>query len=126
LAICEQQRCKRTAEVAPKLIIPCKVGAAFDDRRDYAVMLGAKLCRRCCLRLTAKDQAEMPNTIAFVRAGARINARRFRRPYEEPDFARAKIGLVRLGGEEFRRLEPRLAPPPTPPADSNLRPRSHD
>ena len=110
MAICDRQRCKRVAEVAPTLIIPSKVGAAFDARYNYSIMMGLRLCRRCYLQTRAAGYTQDPNVVDFVRNGASARAQRHRRPYEEPDFARTKIECVKLGSDEYRRLAPQLEP----------------
>jgi hypothetical protein len=108
MAICDRQRCNRTADVAPRLTVPRFVGAKPDPRLDYAMMLGAKLCRRCCLQLVAKNQVMLPNIWEAVVQAAIARAQKMRRPYEEPDFARAKIECVKLASPEYKLVATQL------------------
>ncbi len=108
MALCDRQRCKRIADVVPRLTVPRYVGAKPDPRLDYTLMLGAKLCRRCCLRLNAVNQAASPNIAAAVRQAAQARAQKIRRPYEEPDFAGAKIECVRMSSQEYKRVADKL------------------
>lgn len=102
--LCDRQRCKRKAEVAPKIIVPRRADVAPDRKLDYGVMLRAKLCRRCFRSMDAAAQAARPDFQAYVRAGAQARAKQARRPYEEPDFARAVVESVKLGSKEYIRL----------------------
>jgi hypothetical protein len=105
---CDRQRCKRTADVVPRLTVPRSVTARPDPRLDYVMILGARLCRRCCLQLIAKNQAMLPNIAAAVRQAAQARAQQKRRPYQEPDFARAKIECVSLTSPEYKRVASQL------------------
>ena len=105
---CDRQRCKRTADVVPRLTIPRYVGAKPDSNLDYVMILGAKLCRRCCLQLIAKNQAMLPNIAATVLQAAQARAQKTRRLYQEPDFAGAKIECVSLSSPEYKRVAQQL------------------
>jgi hypothetical protein len=115
MAICDHQRCKRTADVAPKIVVPHAVGAPFDPRRQIGVLLELKLCRRCCLHLSPAVQAAYPNFVEFARGAARQQAKKLGLPYQEPDLARARIERVKLGSDEYRRLAPHFAKMPASP-----------
>jgi hypothetical protein len=99
MAVCDRQRCKRIADVAPRLTVPRFVGAKPDPRLDYAMML---------LQLVAKNQVMLPNIWEAVVQAAIARAQKMRRPYEEPDFARAKIECVKLASPEYKRISPQL------------------
>ena len=120
MAICDHKNCKRTAEVAPEIIVPHAAGFPFDPKRQLGVLLGLKLCRRHCLGFDVKAQAALPDFVGFLRQAAQQQARRLGLPYQEPDFARAKIEVVRLDSEKYRRLAPKITGKPTvAPANEN-------
>ena len=108
MAICDHQRCKRTAEVAPKLVVPVAVGESFNPRYNIAIVLGLKLCRRCCFGIVAAKQAALDDVAAFIRNAAKIQAKQLGLPYREPDFARAKIEAVKLSSQQYRQVAPKL------------------
>jgi hypothetical protein len=120
MAICDHKGCKRTAEVAPEIIVPHAVGFPFDPRRQLGVLLSLKLCRRCCLSFDVKAQVALPGFVGFVQQAGARQAKRFGLPYTEPDFARAKLEVVRLDSEKYRRLSPNIAgKPEIAPANQN-------
>jgi hypothetical protein len=112
LTICDSRNCSRKAEVVPKIIMPIAVDQPFNPRYDIGIVLGLKLCRRCAMRMNAAIQIAMPNFVAFAQASAKGQAKRLGLPYREPDFARAKLVRIKLGGPEHRRVAPQLEQPP--------------
>jgi hypothetical protein len=114
MAKCSREGCARLAEVSPKLVIPYAVGMPFNPNRDYAILLGIKVCRRCAAQITPSDQAKLPNVAAFIRTLARAQAKKIGSSYQEPDFDRAKIERVKLNSDEYNRVAPRLELPPAP------------
>ena len=108
--ICEKVGCKRAAQVVPKLIIPYSVAPNSDPAKQYGILLGAKLCRRCCRGLSALNQAAQPPLVAYVQQCARAQAKARGLPYQEPDFVRAKIAVIRLDSTEYRQYAPELKP----------------
>ena len=120
MAICDHKGCKRTAEVAPEIVVPHAVGAPFVPNRQLGVLLGLTLCRRCCLSFDVKAQAALPDFVGFIRQAAAQQAARFRAPFTEPDFARAKLEIVKLNSEKYRRLAPKITgKPKVAPANQN-------
>ena len=117
--ICEKVGCKRAAQVVPKLIIPYSVAPNSDPAKQYGILLGAKLCRRCCRGLSAHHQAAQPPLVAYVQQCARAQAKARGLPYQEPDFARAKIAVVRLDSIEYRQHAPELKPLVQPKGAAN-------
>ena len=117
--ICEKLGCKRTAQVVPKLIVPYSIAPNSHRDKPYGILLGAKLCRRCCRGLSAHDQAAQPALVAYVQQCARVQAKKRGLPYQEPDFARAKIAVVRLDSIEYRQHAPELKPLVQPKGAAN-------
>ena len=118
MAICDRTGCKRTAEVAPKVVVPHAAGAPFDPERQHSVLLGLKLCRRCCLNIDPVEQASHENFRTFITEAAKIRAKNRGLPFEAPDFTRARVERVRLDSAEYRRLAPKLDEPA--PAEPTL------
>lgn len=114
MPVCARLECKRTAEVIPKVVVPHAVGFPIEKSRQYAVMLGLKVCRRCCSQMSGPEQAKLPNLMDFFRKLAASRAKRFKTPYQEPDFERAFIVKVKLSSDEYRKIAPRLEQAPTP------------
>lgn len=118
MAICEHIDCRRTAEVAPKIVVPHAVGFPLDKKRQYEMILGLKLCRRHCAQVDAPAQALQQQFVDVIRRLAASIARKRGLPYQEPDFERASAVAVRFESDEYRRLEPQLR--------RSILPRSND
>lgn len=109
MSTCEHPECRRQAQVAPKLLVPHAVDVPIDPIRQYGVLLGARLCRRCAFGLELEKQLAVPSLIEYVRKCAAAAAKARFGPYLEPDFSRAKLVLVRLDSAEYRKFAPQLA-----------------
>ena len=108
MSTCEHPECRREAQVAPKILVPHAVDVPIDIARQYGVLLGARLCRRCALNLEVKKQLEVTALVDYVRKCAHTAAKARFGPYLEPDFSRARLVMVRLDSAEYRRYAPQL------------------
>lgn len=101
---CDRKGCKRTAQVVPEILVPHQVGVPFDPASRHGVLIGMNLCRRCASQFDARALVSGPAFIEFVRNAAKKIALLTRRPYQEPDFACARVELVKIGSDKHRRL----------------------